>query len=125
MFRPHNDRMSPMATVATADIEGSIAEIQRVAQLGFRGLTLPLQTVFNSQDARDPNYNMTIYDPMWAQSPTPISRSRSTSAPDAIRALQSRRRRRDENYVAHALRPGDRAGRRAMLFRRARAFSED
>ena len=32
----YNDRMSPAAAIATADLEGSIAEVQRVAKLGFR-----------------------------------------------------------------------------------------
>ena len=65
-FGAYNDRMSPMASIATADIEGSLREIDRVAKLGFRGLCLPCKPVFNSQDARDPNYNMTVYDRMWA-----------------------------------------------------------
>jgi predicted TIM-barrel fold metal-dependent hydrolase len=65
-FGRYNDRMSPMASIATADLAGSIEEIERVARLGFRGLTLPCKPVFNSQDGRDPNYNMAVYDPMWA-----------------------------------------------------------
>ena len=65
-YGPYNDRMSPMATLATADIPGTIKEIERVAKLGFRGLTMPCKPVFNSQDARDANYNMRVYDPIWA-----------------------------------------------------------
>jgi predicted TIM-barrel fold metal-dependent hydrolase len=65
-FGPYNDRMSPMAAVATADLEGSIKEIQRCAKLGFRGLTLPCKPVFGPHDARHPNYNLPMYDPMWA-----------------------------------------------------------
>jgi predicted TIM-barrel fold metal-dependent hydrolase len=65
-YGPYNDRMSPMAALATADIPGTIKEIERVAKLGFRGLTMPCKPVFNSQDARDVNYNMRVYDPMWA-----------------------------------------------------------
>lgn len=85
-FGPHIDRMSPMAALATADIEGSVAEIARVAKLGFRGLTLPCKPVFNSQEARDPNYNMKVYDPMWSIIEEPACRSLFISAPAAIRA---------------------------------------
>jgi len=64
-YGPCNEQMSPMAALATADIEGSLVEIERVAKLGFRGVTMPCKPVWNSQDARDPNYNMRIYDRMW------------------------------------------------------------
>ena len=37
-FAKYNDRMSPLAAIATADLPGSIKEIERVAKLGFRGL---------------------------------------------------------------------------------------
>jgi Amidohydrolase len=40
-FSSYRDRMAPAAAIATGDLEGSIAEIQRVARLGFRLLTLP------------------------------------------------------------------------------------
>ena len=45
-FGPYNDRLSPAAAIATADLEGSIAEVQRVAKLGFRALTLPCKPVW-------------------------------------------------------------------------------
>ncbi len=65
-FGPYNDRMSPMACLATGDIEGSIAEVQRAAKLGFRGLTLPSKPIFGPHDARQPNYNLPMFDPLWA-----------------------------------------------------------
>ena len=65
-FGPHNDRMSPVACLATGDMEGSIAEIQRTAALGFRALTLPSKPIFGPHDARQPNYNLPMFDPMWA-----------------------------------------------------------
>lgn len=37
-FGDQNDRLAPMACVASADIQGAITEIQRCAALGFRGL---------------------------------------------------------------------------------------
>ena len=42
-FGPFNDRLSPMACVAAADIDGAIAEIQRCAALGFSGLSPTVQ----------------------------------------------------------------------------------
>ena len=65
-FGKYNDRLSPLACIATADLEGSISEIQRCAKLGFRGLSLPCKPVFGPHDARHPNYNLPMYDPMWA-----------------------------------------------------------
>src|SRR5262249_21076255 len=102
-FGPYNDFMSPMATLATADIEGSIKEIERVAKLGFRGLTLPCKPVFNSQNPRDPNYNQTVYDSMWAliqETGMPVTFHIGTGRdPRAA----SREGGAVINYVAHAL----------------------
>ncbi len=65
-YGPNNDTMSPMAALGTGDIPGTLAEIERVAKLGFRGLTLPCKPIFGSHDVDDPNYNLPMYDPMWA-----------------------------------------------------------
>ena len=65
-FGAYNDRMSPMACLATGDLEGSIAEIERVAKLGFRGLTLPSKPTWGAPDAQAPNYNLPMFDPLWA-----------------------------------------------------------
>jgi len=65
-YGPNNDTMSPMAALGTGDIPGTLAEIERVAKLGFRGLTLPCKPIFGSHDVDDPNYNLPLYDPMWA-----------------------------------------------------------
>src|SRR5216683_1497499 len=102
-YGPYNDRMSPMAAIATADIEGSVNEIERVAKLGFRGLTLPCKPVFNSQEARDPNYNMKIYDPMWSvieETGLPITFHIGTGRDPRV---ASREGGAVMNYVAHAL----------------------
>ena len=40
-FGPFNEHLVPMACVATGDLDGAIAEIQRCAALGFKGLCLP------------------------------------------------------------------------------------
>jgi predicted TIM-barrel fold metal-dependent hydrolase len=65
-YAPARERCVPMAALATANIEGSVKEVQRVAKMGFRGLTLPCKPVFGAHDARHPNYNFGMYDPLWA-----------------------------------------------------------
>ena len=50
-FGPYNDRMSPMAAIATADVDLAIAEIKRVAKLGFRGIALPCKPIYGAHDA--------------------------------------------------------------------------
>ncbi|MEL7158675.1 MAG: amidohydrolase family protein [Actinomycetota bacterium] len=64
-FADHNDRLAPMACVATADLDGAIAEIQRCAALGFKGLCLPCKPVFGPPDVDDPNYNLREFEPLW------------------------------------------------------------
>jgi predicted TIM-barrel fold metal-dependent hydrolase len=66
MFGPYNEFMSPIAAIMTADVNMAIAEIKRVAALGFRGINLPCKPIFGAHDAHHPNYNMSLYDPMWA-----------------------------------------------------------
>jgi predicted TIM-barrel fold metal-dependent hydrolase len=65
-FGPYVDRLSPAAALATGDLEGSIAEVQRVAKLGFRFLTLPCKPIWGAHDVEHPNYNLPLFDPLWA-----------------------------------------------------------
>ena len=65
-FADHNDRLSPMAAIATGDIEGAIKEIERCARLGFRGLSLPCKPVWGPPNHEDLNYNLPEFDPLWA-----------------------------------------------------------
>jgi predicted TIM-barrel fold metal-dependent hydrolase len=97
--------MAPMAAIATADLEGSIKEVERVAKLGFRGLTLPCKPVFGAHDARHPNYNLPIFDPLWSviqAADLPITFHVSTGR-------DPRAARKDGgaviNYVSHSLVP--------------------
>jgi predicted TIM-barrel fold metal-dependent hydrolase len=97
--------MSPMAALATGDLEGSIAEIKRVAQMGFRGLTLPCKPIFGAHDARHPNYNLPMYNPLWEviqDTGLPITFHISTGR-------DPRAARKDGgaviNYVSHSLAP--------------------
>lgn len=66
VFGPYNDRLSPMACAAAADIDGAIAEIQRCARLGFRGLALPCKPQWGPPDHEQLNYNLPEFDPLWA-----------------------------------------------------------
>jgi len=65
-FGPYNDRLAPMACVAPADLEGTMAEIRRCAKLGFRGLALPCKPVWGPPDHTAVNYNLPEFDPLWA-----------------------------------------------------------
>jgi predicted TIM-barrel fold metal-dependent hydrolase len=65
-FADFNDRLAPMAAIATGDIEGAIAEVQRCAKLGFRGLSLPCKPVWGAPNHEDLNYNLPEFDPLWA-----------------------------------------------------------
>ena len=65
-FGAQNDRLSPMAAVATGDLEGTLLEIERVAKIGFRGLTLPCKPIWGAHDVDHDNYNLPVFDSMWA-----------------------------------------------------------
>ncbi|HLZ72215.1 MAG TPA: amidohydrolase family protein [Dehalococcoidia bacterium] len=76
VFGPYYDRLSPLACIASGDIDGAIAEIDRVAKLGFRGLSLPCKPTWGPGRPEDPNYNLPVFDPLWAaieQSGLPIT----------------------------------------------------
>ncbi len=64
-FGPVNEQLAPLACVATGDLDGAIAEIQRCAALGFKGLCLPCKPVFGPPNHEDLNYNLREFDPLW------------------------------------------------------------
>jgi len=104
-FGAYNDRMSPMATIAPADLQGAIAEIKRVAKLGFRGIALPCKPIYGAHDPQHPNYNLPLFDPMWEviqDAGLPITYHISTGR-------DPRAARKDGgaviNYVSHSLSP--------------------
>ena len=66
MFSEVYNRMSPLACIATGDIPGAIAEIERTAKLGFRGLSLPCKPTWGPGSSEDLNYNLPEFDPLWA-----------------------------------------------------------
>ena len=64
-FADYNDRLAPMACIAPAALDKAIAEIQRCAGLGFKGLSLPAKPVFGPPDVDDLNYNLREMEPLW------------------------------------------------------------
>jgi len=104
-FGPYNDVMSPMAAVATGDLDGAIAEIERTSALGFRGFTLPCKPNWGPHDAEGRNYNLPEFDRLWAcvqATKKPITFHISTGRdPRAARGNGGA----VINYVAHSLSP--------------------
>ncbi len=65
-FGTYFDRLAPLACVATGDMDGAIAEIERTAKLGFKGLSLPCKPTWGPGKSEDPNYNDPEFDRLWA-----------------------------------------------------------
>lgn len=59
-------RMNVAACISTADIDTAIQEIDRVAKMGYRVITLPCKPIFGPPNVADINYNLPVFDPMWA-----------------------------------------------------------
>jgi predicted TIM-barrel fold metal-dependent hydrolase len=105
VFGAYNDTMSPVAAIATGDLDGSMAEIARVATLGFRALTLPCKPVWGAHDVAHANYNLPLFDPMW-------SLIQDTGLPVTFHVSTGRDPRASRgnggaviNYVSHSLSP--------------------
>ena len=64
-YADHNDRLAPLACVSPAATEEAIAEIQRCAALGFKGICMPCKPVFGPPDVDDLNYNLRELEPLW------------------------------------------------------------
>ena len=64
-YGPHNHQLAPMACVAPAATDEAIAEIQRCAALGFKGICMPCKPVFGPPDVDDLNYNLRELEPLW------------------------------------------------------------
>jgi predicted TIM-barrel fold metal-dependent hydrolase len=63
---PYIDKCSPTAALNTSDIEGAVKEVQRVAKMGYRILTLPCKPIWGPHDVSHINYNLPVFDPLWA-----------------------------------------------------------
>ena len=64
-FSEHFDRILPAACLATADLDGSMAEIAWAAEHGFKLLTLPCKPIWGPHDADHLHYNKPEFEPMW------------------------------------------------------------
>lgn len=97
--------MIPVACLATGDLDGTMAEIERCAKLGFKALTLPCKPVWGAHDVAHVNYNLPHFDPMWAL-------IEETGLPATFHVSTGRDPRASRgnggaiiNYVTHSLSP--------------------
>ncbi|MSO76539.1 MAG: amidohydrolase [Alphaproteobacteria bacterium] len=104
-FSPYGQKMVPVAAIATGNLECAIAEIKRVAKMGFRVLSLPCKPIWGGHDVDHVNYNLPHFDPMWAviaDCDLPITFHVSTGRdPRAARGNGGA----IINYVTHSLSP--------------------
>ena len=66
LIKDHRDRMNVAACIATGDVGSAVAEVPRVAKLGYKVITLPTKPIFGPGDASHLNYNSPALDPFWA-----------------------------------------------------------
>lgn len=66
LTRNYRKRMNVAACIATGDVASAVAEVQRVAKMGYRVITLPNKPVFGAVDQDRFNYNLPDFDPLWA-----------------------------------------------------------
>ena len=59
VFSAHSDVCIPSATIPTVDVDAAVTEVKRVAGMGYRSISVPVNV------AATP-YNMPAYDPLWA-----------------------------------------------------------
>ncbi len=99
------EKMVPAAAVATGDLEGTLAEIERCAGLGYKALTLPCKPRWGGHDVDHVNYNLPHFDPLWAlveETGMPVTFHVSTGRdPRASRGNGGA----VINYVTHSLSP--------------------
>ena len=69
VFGSFNERLSPVAAVATGDLDGTLAEVARCAKLGFRALTLPCK----------PTLNLEEFLPVWSKDSSSLAVSKKSS----------------------------------------------
>lgn len=65
-FGDHQDRILPMAQIPTADVEAAVAEVERVANLGFRGVSIPAKPEYGPTGMDQRNYNQPEFEPLWS-----------------------------------------------------------
>ncbi len=63
---PYQRRCMPAAAVAPGDLDGAVAEVQRIAKMGYKTVMLPSKPIFGPRDVSHVNYNLPHFDPLWA-----------------------------------------------------------
>lgn len=98
-------RCCPTAAIPTLDVDAAIAEVERVAKLGYRVLTFPTVPFWGVQDGIMPNYNHKNYERLWAviqDHEMPIAFHSATGKdPRAVKGLGGA----VINYVVHGCMP--------------------
>lgn len=64
-FSGYRDRMVPVAAISPADMAGSLKEIERAVDMGFRCVTMPNRPIWGAGDGSESNYNLKEYEPLW------------------------------------------------------------
>ena len=104
-FSSYGDAMVPVASIATGDIDGAMAEIERTAKMGYKILSLPCKPMWGGHDIDHVNYNLPHFDPMYAliqETGMPMTFHVSTGRdPRAARGNGGA----VINYVSHSLSP--------------------
>ena len=59
LFSDHLDKFAPVAALPVADIESSIAEVERIAKLGYRSAKIPISVKAHP-------YNLPMYERLWS-----------------------------------------------------------
>jgi predicted TIM-barrel fold metal-dependent hydrolase len=65
-FGEFSRKLLPVAAIAPGDIPGALAEIERVAKLGFKGVAFPVKPMYGAGKVGELNYNRPAFDPIWA-----------------------------------------------------------
>lgn len=65
-FGPYCKKLIPVAAISPADMKGSLAEIQRIARMGYTAVAFPVKPTFGPPKVGDLNYNHPDFDPIWA-----------------------------------------------------------
>ena len=123
-YGPHPDSMLPVASIATGDLPGAMAEIERIAKIGFRALSLPCKPIWGGARRRPRQLQP-------AALRSDVAPDRGNGSADHVPRLdRSRsqgcaRQRRRRHQLRHALAGADhRAGRQPVCLGRARALQE-
>ncbi len=104
-FSSYGDAMVPVASIATGDIDGAMAEIERTAKMGYKILSLPCKPMWGAHDVDHVNYNLPHFDSMYAL-------IQETGMPMTFHVSTGREPRAARgnggaviNYVSHSLSP--------------------